>query len=93
MDLAEITGTATMEFTSTEQYQRFLDGVEVPLVLSMSASASAQATVTMNVRYDGETPAVAGKDLVVTDIPFKVIASTTDASGFTAVIVNSQSEL
>lgn len=93
MDLREITGTATMEFTSTQQYQRFLDGTEVPLVLSMSASASAQATITMNVRYDGVTPAVAGKDLIVTEIPIKVIGTSSDAGGFTAVIRNSQSEL
>lgn len=91
MDRREITGTATMEFQTTQQYVNFLNGTEVPLVLSMSAAASAQATVTMNVRYDGETPQIKGRDLIVPDIPFKVIGTTTDAGGFTAVVKNSQS--
>lgn len=93
MDLTEITGTATMEFTSTQQYQRFLDGDELSMVLSMSASASAQAEITMNVRYDGITPEVPGRDLVVTEIPIKVIGTSTDAGGFTAVLKTAQSEL
>jgi hypothetical protein len=93
MDRREITGTATMEFQTTQQYQRFLDGVEVPLVLTMSASASAQAIITMNVRYDGATPEVSGRDLIVTDIPFKVVGTTSDSAGFTAVLKTAQSEL
>lgn len=93
MDLREVTGTMTLEFTSTEQYQRYLDGDELALVLSLSASSSAQATITMNVRYDGETPQVGGKDLVIQDIPYKAIASSTDSSAITVTLVNSQSEL
>lgn len=93
MDRREITGTATMEFTSTLQYQRYLDGSELPLVLSMSAGSAAQATLTMNCRYDGVTPVVEGRDLIVVEIPFKVVGTTTDAGGITAVIKNSQSEL
>lgn len=91
MALREITGSMTLEFTSTDQYQRFTAGTETALVLSWSASASAQATITMNVRYDGITPTIEGRDLVVPEVPFKCIASTTqDSSAFQAVIVNSQ---
>lgn len=90
MDRREITGTMTLEFTSTQQYQRFTAGSELSVTLSLSASASAQATIAMNVRYDGTTPTVGGRDLVVPDVPFKCIASSTDSSAFRAVIVNSQ---
>lgn len=90
MDRREITGTATLEFTSTVQYQRYLDGSELPLILSMSAGAAAQTTLTMNVRYDGITPNVEGRDLIVVEIPFKVIGTTTDNGGITAVLKNSQ---
>lgn len=89
--LREITGTATLEFTSTQQYFRYLAGLEVPIVMGFSASASAQATITMNARYDGQTPAVAGRDLVVVDIPIKVIGTTSDSAGFTVVLKNAQS--
>lgn len=92
MDLRMFEGAATLEFTDTTMYDRFVNAVEAPIVLSFSASASAQAEITMNARFDGVTPNVEGKDLVVTEVPFKLIASTTqDASAITAVIVNSQS--
>lgn len=89
-DLRTISGTATLEFTSTAQYERYTNGLEVPLVMSLSASASAQATVTMNSRFDGKTPAVEGRGLLVVETPFKVVGLTTDASAITAVIKNSQ---
>jgi hypothetical protein len=93
MDRREITGTANLEFTSTQQYQRYLDGTELPIVLSLSASSSAQASVTMNCRYDGVTPVVEGRDLIVVEVPFKVVGTTAggDNGGITAVIKNTQS--
>lgn len=91
MALREFTGTMTLEFTDTVQYQRFTDGSETSVVLALSASASAQTTITMNVRYDGTTPTVSGRDLVVPDVPYKCIASTTsDASAISVTVVNSQ---
>lgn len=90
MDLRTYEGTATLEFTSMAMYDRFVDGVEAPIVLSMSASASAQAVVTMNARFDGVTPNVDGRDLIVVDVPFKCIGTTTDASAITVVLKNSQ---
>lgn len=91
MDRREITGTMTLEFTSTEQYERYRTGDETSLVLSLSAP-SAACTITMNVRYDGETPQVGGRDLVLQDIPFKAIATSDDDDAITVVLVNSQSE-
>jgi len=92
MDLRQFTGSMTLEFTDTTQYQRYQNGDELSLVLSLSASATAQATITMNVRYDGQTPQVGGKDLVLQDIPYKAIAVDDDADAITIVLVNAQSE-
>lgn len=93
MELREYTGALTLEFSSTSQYDRYIAGLEVPLVLSLSAGTNAQATITMNVRFDGETPAVSGKELVVHDIAYKAIGTTNDAAAITAVLINSQTSL
>lgn len=92
MGLRNPTGTMTLEFTSTEQYERYKLGTELSLALSLSASASAQTSITMNVRYDGNTPETGGRDLVLQDVPYKAIGITDDDSAITAVVVNSQSE-
>lgn len=88
--LREVTGTVTMEFKDMTEYNRYVNGDEFAAVLALNAGASAQATVTMNARYDGSTPAVSGRELVVHDVPFKVIGTTTDALGITAALVNNQ---
>lgn len=91
MDLRVYSGTATLEFTNTAMYNRFVDAVEAPIVLSLSASASAQATFTMNARFDGVTPNVEGRDLLVTEVPFTCVASTTqDSSALSLTIINAQ---
>lgn len=90
-DLHEYMGTLTMEFSSTAHYQRFTGGTTAAVVLALSASSSAQVTMTLNARFDGSTPLVTGKDLIVHDVPFKLVrSSTTDASAITAVMKNSQ---
>jgi Phage tail tube protein len=88
--LREITGTITMEFKDLTEYTRYVNGTEFAAVLALNAGAAAQATITMNARYDGATPAVGGRELVVVDVPFKVIGTTTDALGITAVLINNQ---
>lgn len=88
-ELTVIEGVATIEFTTTAQYERYLQGIETPLVLTLSATA-ASCTITMNARWDGRAPNVQGKDLLVVEYPYKAVASTTDASAITAVLVNSQ---
>lgn len=85
-------GTATIEFSTTAQYDRFRSGGEYPIVASLLASASAAVTITMNARFDGSTPAVAGRELVVYDAPFKCVATsvTDDSTAIQAVMTNSQ---
>lgn len=89
-ELREYTGTMTMEFSGTSQYDRYIAGLEVPVVLSLSAGADAQATITLNARFDGETPAVSGKELIVHNVPFKAVGTTNDQSAITAVLINAQ---
>lgn len=89
-ELRTYDGQITIEFSATTEYDRFLNGNEFALQLVLSAGASAQVTIDANVRYDGKTPNVGGKDLVVTDVPFKVIGTTTDALGLTVTLINSQ---
>lgn len=90
--LREYGGTATIEFNTTAQYERFLNGGEYPMVLSLSASSSARLTVTMNTRWDGKTPMVEGRGLLVVEYPFVCVGTTAggDAAGLQAVMINSQ---
>jgi Phage tail tube protein len=88
--LREYTGTLSVEWSSTAQYQAFRNGLEVSVVLSLSAASTAQATITMNARYDGVTPNVGGPDIIVTEVPFVCVATSTDATAIQAVLKNSQ---
>jgi len=85
-------GTATIEFSSTAQYQRFAQGGEYPIVASIAASFTTLVGITMNARFDGTTPVVAGPGLVVIEAPFKCVATslTNDATAITATMQNSQ---
>jgi hypothetical protein len=82
-------GTFQTDFISNTQYQRFLNGTEGALVLTLEASASAKIVITMNVRYLGETPNVGGRDEVLAQgCPFEVVHATADGSAFTAVVTS-----
>ncbi len=87
-DLREYSGTLDLEFESLTMYNRFRNANEFAVVATISAGASASLAVTMNVRADGSTPEVDGRGIVQLSIPFKVIGTTTDALGITAVLTN-----
>jgi len=90
-DLRAYTGTAKLEFNGLTQYQRFVGGLEAPIVLTLLASATAVMTLTMNARFDGVSPTVPDKGLLVMDVPFKCVASTTqDSSAISMTIKNVQ---
>ncbi len=89
-DLRTYGGTIRMEFLNLTQYDRYRNSTEFAIVLGLNAGADAQATITMNARFDGVTPEVDGRGLIVVEIPYKCIGTTTDASGITAVLVNNQ---
>ena len=85
-------GTATIEFSSTAQYQRFAQGGEYPITFSILATSTAAISVSMNARFDGTTPGVSGPGLVLVDYPFKCVATslTNDATAISMTLINAQ---
>jgi len=71
----EYAGTLTGEFNDLTQYNRFVSGAEVALVLSFTAG-SASLTIAGNVRYDGAGGMVGGTDILTEDIPIKFVRTT-----------------
>ncbi|MGH3370688.1 MAG: phage tail tube protein, partial [Nocardioidaceae bacterium] len=90
-DLLSVTGTATVDFTDLTAYNRYVNGTEAAMVLDFNAGASARLTITMNVRFDGDTPNVEGAELLTMDMPFKAVSGTSDAAMITAVLINGDS--
>jgi Phage tail tube protein len=83
-----ITGTITSDFIDLTAYNRFVNGTEAAMVLTFNSGAAAQLTVTLNVRYDGETPDIGGAELVGQSLPWKALSSTSDAAAVTVAITN-----
>lgn len=76
--LRDYTGTFEAEFKGLTQYNRFKNGDEAEIVLlfqgpTISGAFKYECKVTMNVRFDGETPKVSGPEIVQAPMPFKVI--------------------
>lgn len=86
----EITGTINSDFFDLTAYRRFVSGTEAAVVFRFARGTST-VTITMNVRFDGTTPSLDGAGLVKQELPFKVLGTTTDAGGITAVLVNGDS--
>lgn len=87
MDLREYTGEAEVEFYDLSLYNRFLLGTEAALQLVLNAPGSATLTINANVRTDGETPNLEGRDILTHTLSFKCIATNSDASALTMVYV------
>lgn len=85
----EFTGTITHDFENLTQYNRFLDGDETALVLNFD-NGTETLVITANIRFDGATPQLNGVELVEEESPFKVVSSTSDALGITAVLTNGE---
>lgn len=90
-DRRAITGTLTADFTDLTAYNRFVNGTEAALVFTLNAGASAQTTITLNVRFDGDTPEIGGAELLEQSLPFKAVSATSDAAAITVVVINSDS--
>jgi hypothetical protein len=90
--MREVTGTIATDFESLTAYNRFVDAGEAALVLSFTESAAStnSFTITMNVRFDGETPALSGIETLKQNLPFKVTSTTSDTAAITAVLINTE---
>lgn len=86
-----ITGTLTSDFVDLTAYNRFVNGTEAAMVLTFNAGASAQLTITLNVRFDGETPDIGGPELVGQSLPWRALSSTSDAAAITVAVTNADS--
>jgi len=76
--LREVTGTFEVEFNGLTNYNRFIAGTEAAIVLlfqglTISGIYKFETKITMNVRFDGETPKVGGPEIVPQNLPFKVV--------------------
>lgn len=85
----EYTGTATIDFESLTQYNRFINGDEAALVLRF-ANGTETLQITCNVRFDEDDPELAGPELLEESIAFKAVSATNDASAITAVLTNAE---
>lgn len=89
MDLREYAGEVEIEFYDLTLYNRFLLGTEAALSLQLVSPASCTLTINANVRTDGETPNIEGKDLLVHTLSFKCVGTNSDSSALTAIMVSS----
>ena len=71
----EYTGSFSGEFNDLTQYNRFVAGTEVALVLAFTAGA-ASLTIEGNIRFDGAGGRVGGSDILTEDLPFRFIRTT-----------------
>lgn len=85
-----ISGTLTADFSDLTAYNRYVNGTEAALVIDLTAGASNRITITMNVRFDGETPNVGGEDLLELSLPFKAVSGISDAAAITVAVINAE---
>ncbi|MDF2968362.1 MAG: hypothetical protein K0Q93_2140 [Nocardioidaceae bacterium] len=77
-DLRDISGSFEAEFDSTVDYARFVAGSEAEIVLELQGPVIEDAIrysikITLNARFDGETPSVGDRGVVQRSVPFKVV--------------------
>lgn len=83
----EYGGQFEADFEDLTHYNRYVDGDEFALVLAFD-NGTDSLTITMNVRYDGSSPELAGPELLSITLPFTCVSATSDAAAITAVLVN-----
>lgn len=82
-------GTVTTDFDDLTHYNMFVNGTEAALVSTFS-NGTESLEITQNIQFTGETPEIPGFELLAQNLPFRVISSTSDADGITAVLNNSE---
>lgn len=93
-ELREYTSEITSDFIDLTAYERFVNGTEASLSLKFTGGLiGATATpysfeITGNVRFDGETPEIGGRELLEQPLQAKFVSSTSDAAAITAILIN-----
>lgn len=94
-DYAEYTGQLDGEWGNpssrgTLNYDAFVGGTEGTLIAALTSGTLA-ATIQANIRFNGQTPNVAGRGIVEHNMPFKIIRSgSLEQQGITVTLVNNQ---
>lgn len=85
--LRKYSGSITPEFTDRTQYQRYVNGLDAALVVTLS-NGTDSITITENVRFDGTTPKVDGPKIIEQPLPFVALATSAgaDSTAITAVL-------
>lgn len=86
-ELRTYEGSFEMEFEDLTQYTKFIDGDEFAVEIAFTAGTDS-VSFPLNVRYDGETPVLSGKELLTQNLPIKCVGSS-DAAAISAIVVNS----
>lgn len=97
-DLREYMAEMEVEFGANggpnelELYNRYINGEEALLVLRLENSlATKSLTIQGNVRTDGETPNISGKEMLVYNLSMKFVGTGSDASAIKLTYVTSDS--
>ena len=85
--LRTYTATFETEFTDLVSYNRFVNGTEASLSLKFTSGANS-VELLGNIRTDGETPSVAGKEILTQSTTCTFMGPTSDASAFKIIAVN-----
>lgn len=83
----DYSGVMTCEFDSLARYADFVAQTQRALVFTFTSGADT-LVITMNVELTGETPVVAGPDILILPVPYTCISSTSDAAAITAVLTS-----
>lgn len=85
--LRDYTGSLTVEFTNLDLYNAFVAGTEMALATTFAVGSNSLA-IAGNIRFDGGTPNVSGRGLLMQEIPIKFIASGADSTAITVVLTS-----
>lgn len=86
----EYGGTITADFSDLVNYNRFVTGEEAALVVTFSDGTNS-LVITENIYFTGETPAVAGPEMLEQSLPFGVVSSESDQAALEFVLINGES--
>ena len=97
-DLREYTAETEVEFganggpSELELYNRYINGEEAQLVLVLENEAGTRRlTISGNVRTDGETPTIGGREMLTYNLNMVFRGTTSDATAITMSYVTSDS--
>lgn len=82
-------GTIDAEFEDLTAYNRFVSGTEAALVFAFD-NGTDSLTITMNVRFDGETPTVPDSGRLMQPLPYACTSGTSDSAAIEAILVNGE---